>query len=94
MMIAEFIQRTGFEPTAEEYIKIEEDYCKFEGDKEAFFTDFCEHGIREMAKARGDLIARLKSQILELEREFHQHCQRQEQKIAELQEALDQAQKG
>lgn len=47
-----------------------------------------------MAKARGDLIARLKSQILELEREFRQHCQRQEQKITELQEALDQAQKG
>ena len=33
MMISEFIERTGFQPTAEEYAKIEEAYYDFDGDK-------------------------------------------------------------
>lgn len=32
MMMSEFIQRTGFEPTAEEYEKIEEAYYNFDGE--------------------------------------------------------------
>ena len=39
MMMNEFIERTGFEPTAEEYAEIEEQYYSFDGDKDAF----CEH---------------------------------------------------
>lgn len=36
MMISEFIARTKFEPTAEEYDKIEEEYYNFDGDKDKF----------------------------------------------------------
>ena len=36
MMMSEFIDRTGFEPTAKEYAKIEEAYYDFDGDKDAF----------------------------------------------------------
>lgn len=39
MMMNEFIERTGIEPTAEEYNEIEEAYYKFDGDKDAF----CKH---------------------------------------------------
>ena len=35
MMMNEFIERTGIEPTAEEYNEIEEAYYKFDGDKDA-----------------------------------------------------------
>ena len=40
MMMNEFIERTGIEPTAEEYNEIEEAYYKFDGDKDAFCRDF------------------------------------------------------
>lgn len=36
MMMSEFIDRTGFEPTAKEYAKIEEAYYDFDGDKDTF----------------------------------------------------------
>lgn len=32
MMMSEFIDRTGFEPTAKEYAKIEEAYYDFDGE--------------------------------------------------------------
>lgn len=35
MMMSEFIDRTGFEPTAKEYAKIEDAYYNFDGDKDA-----------------------------------------------------------
>ena len=40
MMMSEFIDRTGFEPTAKEYAKIEETYYDFDGDKDAFCKAF------------------------------------------------------
>ena len=36
MMLSEFIERTGFEPMADEYAEIEEAYYGFDGDKNAF----------------------------------------------------------
>lgn len=36
MMIHEFAQRTGYQPTTEEYHYIEESYYDFSGDKDAF----------------------------------------------------------
>ena len=36
MMIREFVDRTGFEPTATEYAAIEEKYYSFDGSKDEF----------------------------------------------------------
>lgn len=36
MLLSEFIERTGFHPTTEEYRRIEEEYYTFEGDKDAY----------------------------------------------------------
>lgn len=36
MLLSEFIERTGVQPTAEEYAKIEAEYYEFPGDKDAF----------------------------------------------------------
>lgn len=46
MMMSEFIDRTGFEPTAKEYAKIEEAYYNFDGDKDAFCKAFVKDGGR------------------------------------------------
>lgn len=40
MMMSEFIERTGFEPTASEYAKIEEAYYDFNGNKDEFCKAF------------------------------------------------------
>ena len=44
MMISEFIERTGFEPTASEYVKIEEAYYDFNGNKDEFCKAFVKIG--------------------------------------------------
>ena len=36
MLVSEFIDRTGYRPTAEEYADIEEAYYVFDGDKDAY----------------------------------------------------------
>ena len=36
MLVSEFIDRTGYRPTAEEYAEIENEYNNFKGDKDAF----------------------------------------------------------
>ena len=36
MLLSEFIERTGYQPTAEEYAEIENEYNNFNGDKDAF----------------------------------------------------------
>lgn len=42
MIMSEFTERTGIEPTNEEYSVIEELYYEFDGDKNAFCKDFVE----------------------------------------------------
>ena len=51
MMMSEFIDRTGFEPTAKEYAKIEEACCGFGGDRDAFFSPMS-NSIRCRAEKR------------------------------------------
>lgn len=36
MLVSEFIDRVGYQPTAEEYAEIEQAYYVFDGDKDAF----------------------------------------------------------
>lgn len=36
MLVSEFIERTGYQPTADEYAEIEIEYNNFNGDKDAF----------------------------------------------------------
>ena len=71
MMMSEFIDRTGFEPTAKEYAKIEEAYYDFDGDKDAFCKAFVKDGgARKLCKARAAEIDRLNSLLLESERQY------------------------
>ena len=41
MLVSEFIDRTGYQPSAEEYAEIEQAYYVFDGDKDAFCRAWC-----------------------------------------------------
>ena len=64
MMRSEFIERTGFEPTADEYREIEEEYYGFDGDKDAYCKQWKKNGGIER------LMRRRATRIEELEREL------------------------
>lgn len=56
MLMQEFTDMTGFEPTPEEYQEIEKMYLKFDGSKKAFCQDFVERGeVEDLLETLGDL---------------------------------------
>lgn len=86
MMMKEFIDRTGFEPTAEEYEAIEEQYYIFNGNKDDFCTAWVkEGGIRRLTHQRAEKIAELEKQI---EKERNAYREKQAE-IEKLREQLD-----
>ena len=90
MMISEFIERTGFEPTASEYAKIEEAYYNFNGNKDEFCKAFMKNdGEKKIYKARAEEIAQLKSQLVEMEKQHKAEAEAREKQIAELTADLD-----
>ena len=90
MMISEFIERTGFEPTADEYERIEDAYYNFDGNKDAFCKAFIENGGElKIYKARADEIARLRSQMLETEKQFKKDVADRDRRIDQLTAELD-----
>ena len=93
MMMSEFTERTGFEPTAEEYAEIEEQYYSFDGDKDAF----CQHwkdtvGVEGICKARAEKIAQLRATMLETEKSMMAENARLEKKITRLEAELEKEQ--
>lgn len=90
MMISEFIDRTGFEPTAKEYAEIEEAYYNFDGDKDAFCKAFIAHnGEKQICKARAEEIERLNSQMTEMEKAFKKDIAARDRCIDQLTIELD-----
>lgn len=94
MMLSEFIKRTGFEPTADEYQKIEEAYYNFDGDKDDFCKAFVENGGElKIYKARAKEIERLRGQMLEIEKQYKKDVADRDRRIdlltAELDEELE-----
>lgn len=90
MMMSEFIERTGFEPTYDEYRKIEEAYYDFEGDKDAFCKAFVENeGELKIYKARAEEIARLRNQMIEVEKQYKKEVADRDHRIDRLTADLD-----
>ena len=90
MMISEFIERTGFEPTASEYAKIEKAYYDFNGNKDEFCKAFVKNGgEKKIYKARAEESAQLKSQLVEMEKQHKSEMEAREKQIAELNADLD-----
>lgn len=90
MMMSEFTERTGFESSAEEYEKIEEQYYNFDGDKDAFCSNWLKQGgILRCCKERALKIEQLNSKILELEHMSRMEDKKLQQRIADLEAQLD-----
>lgn len=90
MLMSEFTERTGFQPTADEYEQIEDAYYNFDGDKDAFCKAFVEDdGELKVYKARAAEIARLRSQMLEIEKQFKKDIADRDRRIEALTEDLD-----
>lgn len=90
MMMSEFIELTGFEPTAEEYEEIEDAYYHFDGSKD----DFCKNwladgGILKAAQARAEKINQLRSELLELDHANRMETDDYEYRIKQLESQLD-----
>ena len=89
MMMSEFIERTGFEPTYEEYEAIEELYYNFDGNKDEFCAKWLEDGgIINTCRARAKKIDQLNSKILELDRSHRQDDEKQVQHITDLEKRI------
>ena len=90
MMMSEFIERTGFEPLAFEYAKIEDAYYNFDGDKDAFCKAFVEcDGEKKIYQARAAEIERLNGKILEMDKAAKKDGAEYEKRLASLQAQLD-----
>lgn len=90
MMLSEFVERTGFEPMAAEYAKIEEAYCNFNGDKDAFCKAFVNgDGEKKIYQARAAEIDRLNSKILEMDKTIQRSGAEHERQLSALQAELD-----
>lgn len=89
MMMSEFIDRTGFEPTYEEYQEIEEAYYNFAGNKDEFCAKWLADGsVMNTCRARAKKIDQLNSKILELDRSNRQDDGKQLQHIADLEKRI------
>lgn len=77
MMVHEFTERTGYEPTMEEYHYIEESYYDFNGNKDAF----CAQWKADKETGRWDT-------ELKLRKSLDEQKEAMEAKIEELEENL------
>lgn len=71
MMMSEFIERTGFEPTADEYREIEAEYMGCDIDKDKFCKVWKKSGgIQRLSRMRVRKIEELESKIREMGRRY------------------------
>jgi hypothetical protein len=93
MMLHEFTDLTGFEPSPEEYALIEEEYYAFDGDKKAFCQHFLKNGgIQKVYDKRLETIERLRSTMMETEKSLMQSIKEKEAQIARLEAELEKEQ--
>lgn len=88
MMMSEFIERTGFEPTGEEYRAIEEEYMGCSEDKDTFCKNWKKNGgIQRLTRMRATKIENLESNVGVLEREKEYITCKRDKLRAEFHEA-------
>lgn len=93
MMMNEFVERTGFEPTMEEYREIEEAYYNFDGDKNAFCKHWMETvGEKGMLMERAIYIENLRAAIKKKNKDMEIFLAQKDKEIANLTAALEREQ--
>lgn len=71
MMRSEFIERTGFEPTAAEYKQIEQEYMETDIDKDQFCKQWIKQGgIQRISRQRVRQIEELEAEVRQRTKEY------------------------
>lgn len=71
MMKSEFIERTGFEPTADEYEVIEQEYMGCDIDKDAFCKQWLKNGgVQRLSRMRVRRIEELEAEVQQRAKEY------------------------
>lgn len=71
MMMSEFIERTGFEPTAAEYEEIEREYMGCGDDKDKFCREWKKNGgVQRLSRMRARRIEELEAELIEKDKLF------------------------
>ncbi len=71
MMKSEFIERTGFEPTEDEYREIEQEYMGCDIDKDQFCKEWKKNGgIQRLMRLRARRIEELEAEVQKRAREY------------------------
>lgn len=79
MMRSEFIERTGFEPTADEYQEIEQEYMGCDTDKDQFCKEWKKNGgFQRLMRLRARKIEELEHKLHMAEKQYEEmdvrHC--------------------
>ncbi len=106
MMRSEFIERTGFEPTAAEYEQIEQEYMGTDIDKDQFCKQWVKQGgIQRISRQRVRRIEELEAEVQQRTKEYDEldvaRCtqintmqERHKQKVSEMEKTIKAMQQG
>lgn len=89
MLVKEFVERTGFNPTISEYREIEEAYYTFDGNKDEFCKAF---NVQEAISRRGQRLEEAERRIHELEKGRYERLMEAQSQIKRLQAELEKEQ--
>ena len=90
MMKSEFIERTGFEPTPDEYAEIEEEYYGFSGDKDAYCKQWKKKGgIERLMRRRATRIEELEKEIAKKDKLFETRTKSDEIRYSEMYDKMN-----
>ena len=87
MMRSEFIERTKYEPSGEEYHYIEESYYEFVGNKD----EFCKAWLKDKESGKWDLEYRLRNELETQKKEYEKKLAEKEETIEFYREYFDRA---
>lgn len=88
MLMSEFVGRTGYQPSNEEYAHIEESYYTFPGDK----NEFCAQWKKDYRDGHWERELTLRRRMAVMQAEYLKKIKAQEESLKFYQQELEQAQ--
>ncbi len=90
MMMSEFIERVGFEPTAAEYAEIEQEYMGCDVDKDKFCKEWKKNGgIQRLCRMRARRIEELEAEVAMKDRQYEEMDVRHCRQFNEMKKMMD-----
>lgn len=89
MMMSEFVERVGFEPTAAEYAEIEQEYMGCDVDKDKFCKEWKKNGgIQRLCRMRARRIEELEAEVAMKDRQYEEMDARHSRQFNEMHSRL------